>query len=74
MGVLLSEFSRQGYLKALNDVEIMRGEENLAERLRDVARREFDLAGVGRTRYRRLYERLLERASANGRTENLETI
>lgn len=74
VGVLLSEFSRQGYLKALNDVEIMRGEENLAERLRDVARREFDLAGVGRTRYRRLYERLLERASANVRTENLETI
>ena len=74
VGVLLGEFGRQGYLKALNDVEIMRGEENLAERLRDVARREFDLAGVGRTRYRRLYERLLERASANGRTENLETI
>ena len=74
VGVLLGEFGRQGYLKALNDVEIMRGEENLAERLRDVARREFDLAGVGRTRYRRLYERLLRRASANVRTESLETI
>lgn len=74
VGVLLGEFSRQGYLKALKDVENMRGEENLAERLRDVARREFDLAGVGRTRYRRLYERLLKGASANVRTENLETI
>jgi glycosyltransferase involved in cell wall biosynthesis len=74
VGVLLGEFSRQGYLEALNEVEIMRGEENLAERLRDVARREFDLVGVGRTRYRRLYERLLKRASANVRTENLETI
>jgi glycosyltransferase involved in cell wall biosynthesis len=74
VGVLLGEFSRRGYLKALNDVENMRGEENLAERLRDVARREFDLAGVGRTRYRRLYERLLKRASANVRTEDLESI
>ena len=74
VGVLLGEFSQQAYLKALNDVEIMRGEKNLAERLRDVARREFDLAGVGRTRYRRLYERLLKRASAKVRTENLETI
>lgn len=74
VGVLLGEFSQQGYLKALKDVEIMRGEKNRAERLREVARREFDLVGVGRTRYRRLYERLLKRASANVRTENLETI
>lgn len=74
VGVLLGEFSQQGYLKALKDVEIVRGEKNRAERLREVARREFDLVGVGRTRYRRLYERLLKRASANVRTENLETI
>ena len=65
VGVLLGEFNGQAYLKALNDVEIMRSEENLGERLRDVARREFDLAGVGRTRYRRLYERLLSRVSAD---------
>ena len=70
VGVLLSEFSRQAYRKALDDIEIMRGDENLAERLRAVARREFDLAGVGRTRYRRLYERLLRRVSADASLES----
>jgi glycosyltransferase involved in cell wall biosynthesis len=65
VGALLSEFSQQAYLKALDDIDTMRGDENLAKRLRDVARREFDLAGVGRTRYRRLYERLLKRVSAD---------
>jgi glycosyltransferase involved in cell wall biosynthesis len=70
VGVLLSEFSRQAYRKALDDIEIMRGDENLAERLRAVARREFDLAGVGRTRYRRLYERLLRRVSTDASLES----
>jgi glycosyltransferase involved in cell wall biosynthesis len=59
-GALLREFNRQAYLHALEEIEALRAETNLAERLRGVARREFDLVGVGRTRYRRLYERLLK--------------
>jgi len=61
VGALLREFTPQAYLRALNEIEVMRGEENLAERLRGLARQEFDLVGVGRTRYRRLYERLANR-------------
>lgn len=64
VGTLLREFSPQAYLKALEDIEIMRGDVNLAERLRGVARQKFDLVTVGGTRYRRLYERLLTRAQS----------
>jgi glycosyltransferase involved in cell wall biosynthesis len=64
-GVLLREFTPQVYLKALDEIDRMRGDANLPERLRDVARREFDLVGVGRTRYRRLYERLAARSEAS---------
>ena len=63
-GALLREFTSAAYLKALDEIEVMRGEERLAERLRGVARREFDLIDVGRTRYRRLYERLTNRMQA----------
>ena len=62
VGALLREFTPQAYLKALKGIDVMRSDENLAERLRGVARQEFDLVGVGRTRYRRLYERLADRA------------
>jgi glycosyltransferase involved in cell wall biosynthesis len=61
VGALVSEFSPEAYLRALNEIDIMRSDQTLAERLRGVARQEFDLVGVGRTRYRRLYERLTER-------------
>lgn len=61
-GALLQEFTPDAYLQALNDVDRMRADERLRERLRAVAREEFDLVRVGRTRYRRLYDRLLKRA------------
>lgn len=64
-GTLLTEFTPAAYLQALNEIEIMRGDAGLAERLREVAQREFDLATVGRTRYRRLYERLLNETEAS---------
>jgi glycosyltransferase involved in cell wall biosynthesis len=64
-GALLREFSSEAYQKALDEIEILRGEKKLAERLREVARREFDLIEVGRTRYRRLYQRLLQRSAAD---------
>jgi glycosyltransferase involved in cell wall biosynthesis len=61
VGALLSEFTPVAYLKALVEVDRMRNEAGSAERLRGIARREFDLVEVGRTRYRRLYDRLLSR-------------
>jgi glycosyltransferase involved in cell wall biosynthesis len=64
VGVLLREFNPAGYLRALNEIEVMRRDQNLGERLCAVARQEFDLASVGRTRYRRLYERLLDMGQA----------
>jgi len=62
---LLQEFTPHAYLKALKEIDIMRGDENLAERMRGVARQEFDLVSVGRTRYRRLYERLVNGTQAS---------
>lgn len=59
VGVLLREFTPQAYLNALQEVEIMRSDVNMAVRLSGVARQEFDLVNVGQTRYRRLYDRLL---------------
>ena len=63
VGALLREFTPQAYLRILNEIDQLRNEAKLAERLQAVARQEFDLVGVGRTRYRRLYARLAERAS-----------
>jgi len=60
-GALLREFTPDAYRKALDEIDVMRRDEKLAERLRGVARREFDLIEVGRTRYRRLYERVVKR-------------
>lgn len=72
VGALLREFSSQGYLKALDEIEIMRRDETMAARLRGVARQEFDLSSVGRTRYRRLYERLVKRAQASPEISNVQ--
>ena len=60
-GALLREFTPEAYLKALEKIDAMRSDQNLAERLREVARAEFDLVRVGRTRYRRLYDRLRDK-------------
>lgn len=65
VGALIREFTPVAYLQALNEIDEMRGDETLADRLRSVARREFDLIDVGRTRYRRLYERLMKRTQAS---------
>jgi glycosyltransferase involved in cell wall biosynthesis len=67
VGALLSEFTPEAYRQALNEVDAMRRDKSMAAHLRSVARREFDLIDVGRTRYRRLYERLMKRASAETR-------
>ena len=58
-GALLREFNDDAYRKALDEIAALQREEGMSERLRELARQEFDLSTVGRTRYRRLYERLL---------------
>jgi glycosyltransferase involved in cell wall biosynthesis len=65
VGALIRDFTPEAYLKALDDVDAMRRDETLSDRLRSVARCEFDLSDVGRTRYRRLYERLIKRTQAS---------
>ena len=59
VGVLLSAFTTEAYLKALSDIDMQRRDERFADHVRQIARQEFDLTGIGRTRYRRLYQRLL---------------
>jgi glycosyltransferase involved in cell wall biosynthesis len=66
VGTLLREFNASAYLQALNEIDTMRHDDKLAERLNSVARKEFDLVGVGGVRYRRLYDRLLN--------ENIEAV
>ena len=62
VGVILKEFNRQGYLRALDEVEALRRDNaGLSAHCRAVAHREFDLESVGGARYRRLYKRLFER-------------
>ncbi len=58
-GALLREFTVPAYVAALEEIEDLRAEENLRDRLREIARREFDLTDVGGVRYQRLYKRLL---------------
>jgi glycosyltransferase involved in cell wall biosynthesis len=72
VGALLQEFTPDAYLKALDEIDVMRRDEKLAERLRGVARREFDLIDVGRTRYRRLYDRLVKRIQASPEISNAQ--
>ncbi|MFN2531708.1 MAG: glycosyltransferase [Pyrinomonadaceae bacterium] len=59
-GALLREFSPEAYGAALDQVDRMRADSQLSERLRKLAEQQFDLVTVGRIRYRRLYERLLK--------------
>jgi glycosyltransferase involved in cell wall biosynthesis len=60
VGVLISEFTPEAYERALAELATLRRDANLPERCRSSARRRFDLAAVGGTRYRRLYRRLME--------------
>lgn len=60
-GVLLSEYSSPAYRQALHQVDELRREPGTAERLRRVAEEYFDVTGVGRARYLRLYQRLVTR-------------
>lgn len=59
IGALLSEFSEEGYKKALAEIDSLRERGDLESRCRAVARSGFDLRNVGWERYKRLYRKLL---------------
>jgi glycosyltransferase involved in cell wall biosynthesis len=58
VGVVIREFDDASFLRALEAVEALRREGNLAERSRASAERRFDIERVGGAKYRRLYRRL----------------
>jgi glycosyltransferase involved in cell wall biosynthesis len=62
VGVIVTRFAGDEYLRASRQVEELFTEADLGQRCRNVARKHFDLCEVGGARYRRLYERLLEPA------------
>jgi glycosyltransferase involved in cell wall biosynthesis len=61
VGVLLADFNRAAYRKALREAEALLNEAETPERCRAAAARHFDLALVGGARYLRLYQRMLGR-------------
>jgi glycosyltransferase involved in cell wall biosynthesis len=59
VGVVVSELTTMGYLKAVDEAVALAADPNTAERCRLVAREYLDLEGVGWARYRKLYRELL---------------
>lgn len=62
VGVILNAFNRESYERALEEMRRLLLEPGIAGRCRESARKRFDLASVGGVRYRRLYQRIFERA------------
>jgi glycosyltransferase involved in cell wall biosynthesis len=62
VGVLVEEFSRHSYIRALHDLDELTADVSLRERCRAVSRQYFDLGTIGGARYRRLYVCLTERS------------
>lgn len=61
VGVLLRSFDRDALAEAVQKIEELRRDPELAERCRALARSHYDLHGVGGARYRRMYEAVLQR-------------
>jgi glycosyltransferase involved in cell wall biosynthesis len=66
VGIILRELNEDAYRKALEEVEALRREDDIAERCRECAVRHFDLERVGGERYLRLYGRVLSRRECGG--------
>ncbi len=60
VGVILDGFSRESYIRVLEEMERLLLEPGIAERCRDSARNRFDLVNIGGVRYRMLYQRMFE--------------
>jgi glycosyltransferase involved in cell wall biosynthesis len=58
VGVILRDFHRDAYQRALAEADELRRDLEIAARCMDTARCRFDLETVGGARYRRLYSRL----------------
>jgi glycosyltransferase involved in cell wall biosynthesis len=63
VGVVLRDFDDESFTRALQEVEALRAEGDLAARARASAERRFDIERVGGVKYRRVYARL---AAASG--------
>jgi glycosyltransferase involved in cell wall biosynthesis len=61
LGALLHRHDRAAYDAALQDIDALRRDPQLAERCRAFARDAYDLRSVGAARYRRLYDALSRR-------------
>jgi len=60
VGIVVTDFNRDSYEKAVNDILELLDEADLPNRCRRSAYERFDLVKVGVERYRRLYQRLFE--------------
>ncbi|HMF55938.1 MAG TPA: glycosyltransferase [Pyrinomonadaceae bacterium] len=61
LGVILRDFSREGYERAAGAALALTGEPDIRARCMEAARRHFDMVKVGGERYRHVYARLKER-------------
>lgn len=61
-GVVIENFSTEDYQEALAKLDkLLENKEDLANKCRESALKRFDLFNVGGARYRRIYQRLLEK-------------
>jgi len=58
VGIILENFDRSAYVRALYEIEQLAADTGTRQRCRDVARQSFDLGTIGRARYHRLYFRV----------------
>ncbi len=61
VGAVLADFDEKSYLSALSELEELAKSTDLREKCRAAARREFDLEKTAGAKYRRIYEKLLEK-------------
>jgi glycosyltransferase involved in cell wall biosynthesis len=58
-GSVAADFSRESYLKSLQEIEILRLSPDLPENCRRSAKNRFDLEKIGGEKYRSIYRRLI---------------
>lgn len=69
VGVMLEEFDRESYIRALRDIDELIADIGLRRRCREIAREHFDLGTIGRARYHRLYMRVGKRSEKSAITD-----
>ncbi len=60
VGAIVRGFTSKNYVDALDEIELLRSDQNLRGRCREVALARFDVNSVGGVKYRRLYQKLLD--------------